>query len=99
MAPVDAAPLVEHVVGLGGFRVRGPVGVDVGAHVGEQVGALARLGHRGAQPRERVPVVEQGFAVAGKVVLFQRGGREEGFAVQEAGELGDEGFALIEERK
>ena len=40
---------------------------------------------------------EEGFAVAGEVVLFEGGGGEEGFAVEEAGELGEDVFALLEE--
>lgn len=35
MALVDMAPFLEHVIGLGGARVGGTVGIDVGADVGE----------------------------------------------------------------
>ncbi len=39
-------------------------------------------------------MVDEDFAVAGEVVLFESGGGESGFGVEEAGELGDEGFTL-----
>ena len=39
-------------------------------------------------------MVEEDFAVAGEVVLFERGGGKGGFRVEEAGELGDEDLSL-----
>lgn len=39
----------------------------------------------------------QDFSVAGEVILFQGGRREGRFGVEEAGELGDEGFAFFED--
>ena len=44
-------------------------------------------------------MVEEDFAVAGEVVLFQGRGGEDGFGVEEAGELGDEVFALVRKEK
>jgi len=70
------------------------VGGDVRAHVGEEVGAVAGGAEGGAEPGELALVVGEDFAVAGEVVLFQGGGGEGGFGVEEAGELGDEGVAL-----
>lgn len=93
---IDAPALVEHVFRLGGFRVRGAVSVDVGADVGEQVGSVAGVGDGGAEAGELAPVVEEDFAVPGEVVLFERGGGEGGFGVEEAGELGYERFSLLE---
>lgn len=40
-------------------------------------------------------MVEEDFAVAGQVVGFEGGGGEGGFGVEEAGQLGDEGFSLV----
>ena len=62
--------------------------------MGEQVRAVAGVGEGGAQARELAAVVEEDFAVAGEVGLFEGGGGERGFGVEEAGELRDEGFAL-----
>ena len=55
--------------------------MDVGAHVREQVRAVARVEDRGPQPRELTPVVEEDFAVPGEVALFEGGGGESGFGV------------------
>lgn len=96
MTVVDAPSLVEHVFRLGGFGVRGAVGVDVGADVGEQVRSVAGVGDGGAEAGELAAVVEEDLAVAGEVVLFEGGGGEGGFGVEEAGELGDESFSLFD---
>lgn len=69
--------------------------MDVGADVGEEVGAVAGLGDGGGEAGEFAAVVGEDFAVAGEVVLFQGGGGEGCFGVEEAGELGDEGGALF----
>ncbi len=97
MASVNARALIEHVVRFCGFGVRGSIGIDIGADVGKEVRTLAGFGNGGAKAGEGVAVLEEGFVVAGQVVLLQGGGGQEGFAVEEAGELGDEGFALLEE--
>ena len=94
MALVEVPALFEHVLRLGRGGVRCAVGVDVGAHVGEQIGAVARLGDGGVEALEFAAVVSEDFAVAGKVALFQGGGGESRFGVEEAGELGDQGFSL-----
>ena len=52
MAPIEATPLVEHVVCLCGFGVGGMVGGDVGADGGEQVSALAAFGYGRAEAGE-----------------------------------------------
>lgn len=72
----------------------GAVGADVVADGAEEVGAGAGVGEEGAEAGEFAAVVEQDFAVAGEVGLFEGGGCEGGFGVEEAGELGEEGFAL-----
>ena len=95
MAVVDAPPLVEHVVGLGGLRVRAAVGGYVGPDSRQQVGAVAGGGDGGAQPGELAPVVEQDLAVAREVVLLEGGGGEVGGGGEEEGEARGEGFALI----
>lgn len=89
MALVEVPALFEHVFRLGGGGVRRAVGVDVGAHVREQVGAVARLGDGGIEALEFAAVVGEDFAVAGEVALFQGGGGEGRFGIEEASELGD----------
>lgn len=71
------------------------VGVDVGADVGEEVGAVAGLGDSGGEAGQLAAVVGEDLAVAGDVVLFQRGRGQGCFGVEEAGELGDERGALF----
>ena len=94
MAVVYSSPLIEHVLCLCVARVRGPVGIDVGANVGEEICAITRVGDVGAEAGEFPPVIEEDFAVTGEVVLFQGGGGEGRVGVKKPGELGDEGFAL-----
>ena len=74
MAFVDPTPLFKHVVcfRLGG--VRGTVGVDIRADVGEEIGAVAGFIDGGFETLEFATVVVEDFAVAGEVVLFERGG-------------------------
>jgi hypothetical protein len=74
VAVVDAAALLQHVLGLGFSGVGAAVGVDVGAHVGEEVLAVAGLGDAGLEAFELAFVVEEHFAVAGEVVLLEGGG-------------------------
>jgi hypothetical protein len=97
VAIVDAAPLVQHVLGLGGLGVAGPVGVNVGPDVGEQVGAVARLAQVGPQARQVPPVLHELLAEQGEVVLLEGRRRQRRFRVEEPGQLGDDGFALFEE--
>lgn len=47
-----------------------------------------------AQARQGLLVLVQDLAVAAEVVLLEGGGSQDGFGVEEAGELGDEGLAL-----
>jgi hypothetical protein len=56
--------------------------------------AVAGLGDRGSEAFELTLVVEEDFAVAGEVVLFEGRGCQGGFRVEEAGELGYEGVTL-----
>lgn len=84
MAVLDAAALAEHVVGLGARRGR-VVCVDVGAHVGEEVGALARGLQRRFEGGEFAAVGLQDFAVPREVVLFEGRGGEGRFGVEKAG--------------
>ena len=70
------------------------VGVDVGADVGEEVGAVAGGGDMSVVAGVFGGMFAEEVTVAGEVVLFQGGGGEGGFGVEEAGELGDEAFAL-----
>lgn len=72
MAVVDAVALVEHVLGLGGLGVVGAVLVNVGAHVGQEVGAVARLLQVGPQPRQVLFVRGQLLAQQRQVVLLER---------------------------
>lgn len=88
------AALLQHVLGLGILGIVGAVLVDVGAHVGEQVGPVARVLQGGPQARQVALVGGELLAQQRQVVLLQGGGGESGFRVEEAGELGDDGFAL-----
>lgn len=97
MAAVDPAPLVQHVICfcVCGVLAAGAVGADVVTDGTEEVCAGAGVGEGGAEAGELAAVVEEDFAVAGEVGLFEGRGGEGGFGVEEAGELGDEGFALF----
>lgn len=70
MRVLDAVALAEHVVRLGGGG-GGMVGVNIGADVCEEVGALAGGLERGFQGAEFAAVVLQDFAVPGEVVLLE----------------------------
>ena len=94
MAVIDAPPLVGHIFGLGGFWIGGTVVVNVGAHVAEEVGAVAGLAEVRAQAVEVAAVGGELVAEEGEVVLLQGRGRKGCFGVKEAGELGDYGFSL-----
>lgn len=52
------------------MRVGGVVRIDVGAHVGQEVGAVAGFEDGTAQAGELVPVRCEDFAVPREVVLF-----------------------------
>ncbi len=84
MTIVNPPPFLQHVLGLCFGGVRGAVGVDVGADVGEEVLAVTGLGDGRLEALELALMVEQDFAVAGEVVLLERGGCEGGFGVEEA---------------
>lgn len=89
MAFVNPTPLLKHVICFCLTRVRVAVGIDIGADVGEEVSAVAGLGDGGFETLEFATVVVEDFAVTGEVVLFEGGGGEGCFGVEEAGELGD----------
>lgn len=90
MTIVYPSSLIQHVVGFGRFGVlAGAVGVDVGAHVSQEVGAVAGCLEGGLEARELGAVLLEDLAVAGQVGGFQGGGC--GFGVEEAGELLEEG--------
>lgn len=97
MTALDPPPLVQHVIRFRvyGVLVPGAVGADVAADGAEEVCAGTGVGEGGAEAGELAAVVEEDFAVAGEVCLFEGGGGEGGFGVEEAGELGNEGFALL----
>ena len=94
MTVVDPPALLEHVVCLSCAGIRCAVGINIGADIGEKVGAVARLRHGGRQALQLAAVVLKDFTVAGEVVLFQGGGGKGSFGVEEARELRDERFTL-----
>ena len=98
MTVIDTPPLVEHVVGFGGLRVRATVGGDVGADGRQQVSAVTDGGDGGANAGELTPVVEQDLAVAREIVLLEGRGGEIGRGGEKEGEARGEGFALEEGR-
>lgn len=85
MTVVDAVALGEHVFGLSGFGVVGSVLVNVGADIGEKVGAVAGLGDCVADAHKVALVFGKLLAEEGEVVLLQSGGGEGRFGVEEAG--------------
>lgn len=87
MTIIDPPPFLQHVLCLCFGRVGGAVGIDIGADVGEEVLAVAGLGDGRSEAFELALVVEKDFAVAGEVILFEGGGCEGGFGVEETGEL------------
>lgn len=68
MAAVNLPPLVQEPfrLGVGGAERR-----DVLAYAAEQVGAVARVVQRAAQPREVSAVVDELVAEEREVVLFE----------------------------
>ena len=96
MTTFNPPSLVQHIIRLCVDGVLGgvAVGVDVVANGAEEVHAGAGVSEGGAEAGEFAAVVEEDLAVSGEIVLFEGGGGECGFGVEEAGELGDEGFAL-----
>lgn len=96
VAVLYSPSLLQHIVGLGRAGDRCVVSVDIGADIGKQIGAVARLGDSGGQSLELPAVVGQDFAVAGEVILFEGGGGEGSLGIEEARELGDERFTLYE---
>lgn len=98
MAPVYSPPLIKHVFCFSIRRIGRSVSVDVRTDVGEKVRSFSGLGYGGFQADEFAAVIEEDFAMAGEVVLFESGGGQDGFGVEEAGELGDEGFSLLNRR-
>ena len=87
MTPVQPRSFIQHVFRFGVLRAL--VGVDVGADVRQEVGAVPGRGDDGAEAREFGAVLLEDLAVAGEVGRFEGGGG--GFAVELAGELGEEG--------
>ena len=95
VAAVDAPALLQHVLCLGRLRVARAVGVNVVAHRGEQVRAVARLRQRALQPRKVFPVLRKLLSEERQVVLLQRRGREGRFRVEEPRELADDFVSLL----
>lgn len=95
VAVVDAISLLEHVLGLGSFGVVGSVLIDIGPHVGQEVGPVAGLLKSRAQAIQISLVRGNLFAEEREVVLFESGCSEGGFGFEEASKLVDDGFALI----
>ena len=58
---------------------------------------VAGFGNGGAETPQLGAVLDEDFAMAGEVILFESGGGEGGFGVEEAGELGDQGVSLRKE--
>lgn len=85
MALIDPTPFLEHVVRFSLARVRSPVGVDIGTHVGKQVSSIACLADRRCYAFQLTPVVLQDLAMPREVVLLQGGCCQGGFGVEEAG--------------
>lgn len=84
VAVLDPTAFLEHVFSLSGTGVRCAVCINVGAHIGEKVGAVACLGDCGVQPLELAAVVLKNFTVAGEITLFQSGRCEGSFGVKQA---------------
>jgi hypothetical protein len=94
MAVIDAIALVQHIFGLCGFGVVGVILVNVGPHICEEVGAIASLLEIGAKA-SKIPLMGRELLTEeGQVVLFQGGGGESGFGIEEAAELTDDVVAL-----
>jgi hypothetical protein len=72
---------------------------NVVAHAAEEVGAVARLADVRPQAGQVAPVVGELVAQQGEVVLLERGRGEGRFGVEEAGQLGDDGFSLLGKKK
>lgn len=98
MAFVDPTPLFKHVIRFRLTWIRVAVGIDIGADVGEEVSAVAGFRDGRFETLELATVVVEDFAVTGEVVLFEGGGGEGCFGVEEAGELSDKGVALVIDR-
>lgn len=74
--------------------MRGTVGRDVVAHAAEQVDAVAGCAEGVAEAGEVAAVVGELVAEEGEVILFEGGGGEGRFGVEEPAELSDDGVAL-----
>lgn len=94
VAVVDAISLLEHVLGLGSFGVVGSVLIDIGPHIGQEVGPVAGLLEGRAQAIQISLVGGKLLAEEGEVVLFESGCSEGSFGFKEAGKLVDDSFAL-----
>lgn len=94
MAVINPAPFVQHVLLLGGSRIGAAVCGDIRSHCREEIGAGAGVLNRRAQAPILVLVFLKDFAVSGEVCLFEGGGVDGGFGVEESGKLGDERFSL-----
>lgn len=80
---VDARPLRQHVLGLGGLRVVAPVRLDVVAHVRQQVRPVARVLEPRPQPPQVPPVLRELLPQQAQVVLLQRRRRQARLRVEE----------------
>lgn len=70
MTSIYLPPLIEHIFHFGICGVGRAVGIDVGAKVGEEVGAGADVGEGLFKTNELAAVVKKNFAVAGEAVFF-----------------------------
>lgn len=75
VASVYPPSLLKHVIGFCVSGVGGPVSIDVGADIGEQVDTVAGGGDLRLYAGEFYAVLAEYFAMAGEVVLFERGCR------------------------
>ena len=97
---IYSRPLIEHILRLGTSILharRGVVCIDIVTYGVQEVGAVPRLGDGRLQPRELPSVVGEGGPVQCQILEF--GGRRVGggFGIEEAGQRGDDCFALRED--
>ena len=67
VAVVDTAPLLQHVFGLCVLRILAAVGVDVAAHVGQEVCAVARRAQLRLESVQLLAMLRQNLPVAREV--------------------------------
>lgn len=94
MAVLDPAPFVQHVLLLGGGGIGTAVRSDIGSHRRKKISAGTGVLDGRAQASILVLVFLKDFAVSGEVCLFEGGGRESRFGIEESRKLGNERFSL-----